>query len=85
VQWSPQTLEETAARQAKYQRDGIRCCWLCRKLPTSPDFSCQDLPMFKLWLESKDALMVDASTRTLTLSELGASHFCKYIKWKVDH
>jgi competence protein CoiA len=28
VQWSPQTLEETAARQAKYQRDGIRCCWL---------------------------------------------------------
>jgi len=81
VQWSPQTLEETAARQAKYQRDGIRCCWLFRKLPTSADFSCQDLPMFKLWLESKDALMVDASTRTLTLSEFMAALLSRHFKF----
>lgn len=81
VQWSPQTLEETVARQAKYQRDGIRCCWLFRQLPTSPDFTCQDLPMFRLWLDSNDTLMVNASTKTLTLSEFIAALLSRHFKF----
>lgn len=33
VQWSRQTLEETQERQAKYERDGVKCCWFFRKPP----------------------------------------------------
>ncbi|WP_275523275.1 hypothetical protein [Kamptonema sp. UHCC 0994] len=80
VQWSPQTLEETNVRQAKYQRDGIRCCWLFRQLPTSHDIARQDLPMFKLSLQSKDVLMVNASTRTMKLSEFIAALLSRYFK-----
>ncbi|GGA09128.1 hypothetical protein CYANOKiyG1_21980 [Okeania sp. KiyG1] len=46
VQWSPQSLEETEQRQQKYIRDGIRCCWLFKKLPTSKER--QDISMFQL-------------------------------------
>jgi hypothetical protein len=46
VQWSPQTLEVTKERQAKYQRDKVRCCWLFRRLPTEQ--VSRELPMFKL-------------------------------------
>jgi len=37
--------------------------------------------MFKLWLESKDALMVDAPTRTLTLSEFMAALLSRHFKF----
>jgi hypothetical protein len=46
VQWSPQTREVTQERQAKYQRDGVRCCWLFRRLSTEE--VSRELPMFKL-------------------------------------
>jgi hypothetical protein len=37
--------------------------------------------MFKLWLEPKDTLMVDASTRTLTLSEFMAALLSRHFKF----
>ncbi len=46
IQWSPQTLEVTEERQAKYKRDGVRCYWLFRRLPTEK--VSHKLPMFKL-------------------------------------
>lgn len=47
VQWSSQTLDETEKRQEKYIRDGIRCCWLFKKLPKESEAR-QDIPMFQL-------------------------------------
>ena len=52
VQWSPQTLEETEKHQDKYARDGIRCCWLFKKLPTSEER--QDIPMFQLRFDESE-------------------------------
>ena len=46
VQWSSQTLEETIARQEKYERDGIRGCWFFKKMPTLE--AREDLPIFQL-------------------------------------
>lgn len=46
VQISSQTLALTQERQNKYKRDGIRCCWLFKKLPSNEPS--HELPMFRL-------------------------------------
>ena len=50
VQWSRQTLEETQERQARYERDGVKCCWFFRKPPfDSWEWKTSNkLPIFKL-------------------------------------
>ncbi len=48
VQWSRQSLEETARRQAQYRRDGIRGCWLFRLPPQKMKRPARELPLFAL-------------------------------------
>jgi len=67
VQWSPQTLEVTQDRQAKYKRDGIRGCWFFQK-PPEPDVS-HDLPIFKLTLDSDNSLVVQTKNKITLLSQ----------------
>jgi competence CoiA-like predicted nuclease len=82
VQWSPQTLEETEQRQQKYTRDGIRCCWLFKNLPTRQ--ARQDIPMFQLQFDDQDIPMVNTYTKCFELqnfiTELLLHHFrfCQY-------
>ena len=54
--------------------------------PYLPDFS----PIENLWSNFKNILRSIKTTNSQELAKaiefaLGASHFCKYIKWKVDH
>jgi hypothetical protein len=80
VQWSHQSLEETQARQAKYERDGIRCCWLFKRLPTI--VQSKDLPMFQLSFE-ENVPQVAACKKKISLVDfienllLGKFDFCK--------
>jgi len=80
VQWSCQSLEETQARQARYERDGIRCCWLFKRLPTI--VQSKDLPMFELSFE-ENVPKVAACKKTRNLVDfiedllLGKFEFCK--------
>ncbi len=51
VQWSPQSIEETRARQDRYARDGVGACWFFRKPPYKYAYELQasrDLPLFEL-------------------------------------
>lgn len=50
VQWSYQAFEETQRRQVRYKENGIRCCWLFRKLPRgySLEKPSAELPIFLL-------------------------------------
>ena len=77
VQWSPQTLEETKERQQKYARDGIRCCWLFKKLPTSEER--QDIPMFQLQFDQSEnpTVIFDNNTYLLKnfITEILYGHF----------
>ncbi|MEM1170848.1 MAG: hypothetical protein AAGJ08_17660 [Cyanobacteria bacterium P01_H01_bin.35] len=77
VQWSPQTLEETEQRQQKYARDGIRCCWLFKKLPTSEER--QDIPMFQLQFDQSEnpTVIFDNNTYLLKnfITEILSGHF----------
>ena len=77
VQWSPQTLEETEKRQDKYATDGIRCCWLFKKLPTSEER--QDIPMFQLQFDQSENPTVIFNNNTYLLknfiTEILSGHF----------
>lgn len=46
IQISPQSLKRTLERQAKYVRDGIRCCWLFETPPSKLTNERPDLPLF---------------------------------------
>jgi hypothetical protein len=56
VQWSRETLAETLARQERYARQGVRCCWFFRFPPRDMKRTGdeqliegrQDLPLFLL-------------------------------------
>jgi hypothetical protein len=86
VQWSPQTLEETEKRQQKYIREGIRCCWLFKKLPTSQPRP--DIPMFQIEFDDREIPTVIYSTKIFELSDFIIellSHyfrFCKHYLYK---
>lgn len=67
VQWSPQTLQITQERQAKYERDEIRGCWFFRKPPKSEPT--KSLPMFNLALEPDNSLVVHMNDRKTPLSK----------------
>ncbi|NEO54152.1 MAG: hypothetical protein F6K54_14330 [Okeania sp. SIO3B5] len=77
VQWSPQTLEETEQCQQKYIRDGIRCFWLFKKLPTSE--ARQDIPMFQLQFDaSKNPTVIPDNNIYLLknfITEILSCHF----------
>jgi hypothetical protein len=47
VQLSPQTARETRLRHARYQRDGVRDCWLFAKVPEGLEAD-ENLPCFGL-------------------------------------
>ncbi|MGB3207984.1 MAG: hypothetical protein WBB28_23630 [Crinalium sp.] len=79
IQWSPQTLEVTEERQAKYTRDGIRCCWLFRKLPNSEERA--DLPMFQLALKENNQLNVIYREIYIPLSDFVKDLLSKHIKF----
>ncbi len=49
VQWSPQDLEETEARQKRYKDAGVRGCWFFRKPPGH--VANHELPLFQLEIE----------------------------------
>ncbi|MGD1698682.1 competence protein CoiA [Dapis sp. BLCC M229] len=76
VQWSPQSLEETQQRQHKYIRDGIRCCWLFKKLPILKQR--EDLPMFQL-IEEPENIAVKVNQNSFQIFDfitaLLSSHF----------
>ncbi len=66
VQWSPQTLTETIERQERYNRDGLKVCWLFRKLPTEVKqyewVPRQDLPIFELKVEPQLSVLLNELT-----------------------
>jgi len=55
VQWSAQSYDKTIERQKKYDRDGVRCCWLFKKPPKkfrkwSDDLDAKkEIPLFKIF------------------------------------
>ena len=67
VQWSRQTLGDTLERQERYDRDGIRCAWFFRTLPSE---SSKDLPMFLISQDSNGALQAHAADQTVPLGDL---------------
>jgi hypothetical protein len=75
VQWSPQSLQVTQERQAKYKRDGIRGCWFFRKLPTFE--VSHNLPMFELSLDSDNKLVAGVVTYTVAYRENSLFEFVK--------
>ncbi|WP_392476290.1 competence protein CoiA [Nostoc sp. C110] len=82
VQWSPQTLEVTQDRQAKYKRDGIRGCWFFQRPPES-DVS-HDLPIFKLSLDSDNSLVVQTKNKSTPLSQFVEDLLSRRIRF-CDH
>lgn len=58
VQWSAQTLEETMARQERYEQADIRCAWLFRRLPKGMKQT-KELPAFKLDFADRQEPKVD--------------------------
>jgi competence CoiA-like predicted nuclease len=71
VQWSSQTLQVTEERQAKYDRDHIRTCWLFQRLPSEKQR--KDLPMFLLRMEPENRLVVEVDGQSMPLVELGVN------------
>ncbi|NEQ72884.1 MAG: hypothetical protein F6K23_07250 [Okeania sp. SIO2C9] len=88
VQWSPQCLEETEQRQHKYIRDGIRCCWLFKKLPTSE--ARQDIPIFQLQFDASKnpTVITDQNIYLLKnfITEILSGHFkfYKFYRYKTQ-
>lgn len=86
VQWSPQTLEETEQRQQKYARDGIRCCWLFKNLPTSQ--ARRDIPMFQLQFDESETPSIITNGNSFKLfyfiTNLLSYHFrfCQFYRYK---
>lgn len=86
VQWSAQTLEETEQRQEKYIKDGVRCCWLFKKLPTFE--ARQDIPMFSLEFDENEYPIIGNNEIKFRISDFIRallSHFfcfCQYYQYK---
>ena len=81
VQWSPQTLERTIARQKKYERDGIRGCWFFKKMPTLQ--ARKDLPMFRLE-EFDGRLLVVNADRSYSIDAFVKALLSKRIRRPFD-
>ena len=79
VQWSPQTLDITKERQAKYERDGIRCCWLFRLPPVTGQS--KQLPVFQLAMSPDESLVVHVEKRTVSLPDFIEDLLSKRIRW----
>ncbi|MBK8022856.1 MAG: hypothetical protein IPK19_15850 [Chloroflexi bacterium] len=72
VQWSPQKLRETVARQERYARDGVRGCWFFRQPPAMLERADtlkarRDLPLFHLFANADGSFVVRLGGRLTPL------------------
>ncbi len=83
VQWSRQTLTETIERQTRYQRDGIKACWLFRKLPNEVKqyewVPRMDLPIFEL--KAEPHLCVRLNELTIDIRTFVEALLTRRIRW----
>ncbi len=63
IQISPQSLNKTLERQAKYMRDNINCCWLFEKPVSKLNEERPDLPLFYVEDTSDLQLLVNLGDR----------------------
>ena len=71
IQISPQSLNRTLERQAKYIRDGVTGCWFFEKPVSKISKERPDLPLFCIEEASDSSLLVNlGEVFTLLLSHL---------------
>jgi len=63
IQISAQSLKRTLERQAKYTRDGIRCCWLFETPQSKLSSERPDLPLFYVTKLPDSSFIVSLSGR----------------------
>jgi hypothetical protein len=67
VQMSPQSLNRTLERQAKYKRDGVIGCWLFEKEPARQRAEREDLPLFKVISDGEHTYVSLKGRKTLPI------------------